>query len=86
MLEEKKTATSDDMKSEIQRRLVEAEGWIRRRKEETNKCQSSANLYEERLGLLVKEGEYKRTTYIKSSYTKLNNNIKYFLIKKNNKR
>ena len=50
------------MKSEIQRRLEEAEGMIRMWKEEANKRQSEANRREERLRLLKKEGEYKNTT------------------------
>ena len=64
LLKEEKTATSDDMKREIQSRLVEAEGDIREYKEEVNKFQSAAKSLEERLGLLVKEGEYESTTNI----------------------
>ena len=64
LLEEQTTATSDDMKSEIQRRLETAEGKICEWKEKANKYQSRAKIYEESLGLLVKEGEYESTTNI----------------------
>ena len=64
MLKEQTTATSDDMKSEIQRRLETAEKEIRKWKEEVNKYQSEAKSHEEKLGLLVKEGEYESTTNI----------------------
>ena len=64
LLEEEKTAASDDMKSEIQRRLETAEGKIREYKEKVNKRQSEAKSHEESLGLLVKEGEYESTTNI----------------------
>ena len=67
LLKEQKTASSDDMKSEIQRLLVEAEGEIHRRKENVNKYHSEAKNHEERLGLLVKEGEYESTTNIIST-------------------
>ena len=64
LLKEQKTAASDDMKSEIQRLLVEAEGEIRQRKECVTEQQRSVNSHKERLGLLVKEGEYESTTNI----------------------
>ena len=64
LLEEQITAASDDMKSEIQRLLEKAEGKIREYKEEVNKYQSEAQSYEEKLGQLVKEGEYESTTNI----------------------
>ena len=57
LLKEQKTAASDDMKSEIQRRLETAEGKIRENKELVNHFQSEAKSHEESLGLLVKEGE-----------------------------
>ena len=62
LLQEMKTSTSDVMKSEIQRLLVEVEGLIRECKEEANKCQSEANSREEELRLLKKEGEYENAT------------------------
>ena len=58
LLKEQTTATSDDMNSKIQRVFDEAEGMIREWKEEVNKRQSEVNSRKERLGLLVKEGEY----------------------------
>ena len=64
LLKEQKTAASDDIKSEIQRLLVEAEGENCKWKEEFNKYQSEAKSHEERLGLLVKEGEYESATNI----------------------
>ena len=64
LLKEQITAASDDMKSEIQHRLVEAEREIRNRKEEVNKYHSEAQSYKVKLGLLVKEGEYESTTNI----------------------
>ena len=64
LLKEQKTATSDDMKSEIQHRLETAEGEIRECEEKVNKYQSDAKSYEVKLGLLVKEGEYESTTNI----------------------
>ena len=64
LLKEQITATSDDMNSEIQRLLEEAEKEIRKWKEEVNKYQSEAKSREESLGLLVKEGEYESTTNI----------------------
>ena len=57
LLNEQITASRDDMKSEIQRRLVEAERWIREYKEKVNKYESDTKNHEESLGLLVKEGE-----------------------------
>ena len=62
LLQEMKTSTSDVMKSEIQRRLEEAEGKIREWKEGANKRQSKANSLEEELRLLKKEGEYENAT------------------------
>ena len=60
LLQEMKTSTSDVMKSEIQRRLEEAEGGIRAKKEGVNKWQSEVNSLE--LRLLKKEGEYENAT------------------------
>ena len=60
LLQEMKTSTSDVMKSEIQRRLEEAERWIRVNKEGVNKWQSEVNSLE--LRLLKKEGEYENAT------------------------
>ena len=57
LLKEQKTATSYDMKSEIQHRLEMAEKDIRECKEKVNKYQSEAKSHEESLGLLVNEGE-----------------------------
>ena len=57
-----KTSTSDVMKSEIQRRLEEAEGEIREYKELVNAKQSEANSYEDRIRLLKEEGEYENAT------------------------
>ena len=62
LLKEQKTATSDDMKSEIQRLLEKAEGEIRKWKELVTEEQSKVNSHKERLGLLVKEGEYELLT------------------------
>ena len=62
LLQEMKTSTSDVMKREIQLLLEEAEGWIRKRKEEVNKYQSQASSLEDRLRLLKKEGEYENAT------------------------
>ena len=62
LLQEMKTSTSDVMKSEIQRQLEGAEGWIRHYKELVNKRQSQANSREEELRLLKKEGEYENAT------------------------
>ena len=62
LLQEMKTSTSDVMKSEIQTLLEKAEGEIRYYKEKVNKCQSDANSYGDRIGLLKKEGEYENAT------------------------
>ena len=58
MLEEIKKATSDEIKSEIQRLLEEAEEDIHKWKELVNKYQRNAESAEGKLGLLRKEGEY----------------------------
>ena len=57
-----KTSTSDVMKSEIQLLLEQAEGGIRKNKEEVNEYQSQASSLEDRLRLLKKEGEYENAT------------------------
>ena len=62
LLQEMKTSTSDVMKSEIQRRLEEADRRIRYWKEEANKEQSEVNSREEELRLLKKEGGYENAT------------------------
>ena len=50
------------MKSEIQRLLEEAEREFHRDKESANKRQSEVNSYEDRIGVLKKEGEYENAT------------------------
>ena len=57
MVQELKGATNDELKRAIQERLERAERWIQTYKEEVNRCESGANHYEERLGLLKTEGE-----------------------------
>ena len=52
-----KTSTSDEDKRELQRRVEEAERLIQRRKGLANQQESEATDYEERLGVLAKEGE-----------------------------
>ena len=51
-----KKATNDVMKIEIQRRLEEAEGWIRKRREEVNEKERQVNQDEESLAMLRKGG------------------------------
>ena len=58
MLEEIKKATSDEIKSEIQRLLEDAERDIRKRKKNVSDWQSEAESAEWQLGLLKKKGEY----------------------------
>ena len=58
MLEEIKKAASDEIKSEIQRLLEDAEGDIRYYKEKVNEYQREAESAEGQLGHLKKEGEY----------------------------
>ena len=58
MLEEIKKAASDEIKSEIQRLLEDAEEGIRDYKEWVNKWQRQAESQEGQLGHLKKEGEY----------------------------
>ena len=58
MLEEIKKTASDEIKSEIQRLLEEAERRIRYYKELVNKYQREAESAEGQLGHLKKEGEY----------------------------
>ena len=58
MAQELETATSDGIKSGIQHQLEEAEGEIRKWKEELNKHQSDADRYEDNLQSLKKEGEF----------------------------
>ena len=52
-----KTSTSDEDKRELQRRVEEAEERIQIYKGEVNRWESDATGYEERLGVLAKEGE-----------------------------
>ena len=52
-----KTSTSDEDKRELQRRVEEAEGKIQGYKGHVNDYESEATGYEERLGVLAKEGE-----------------------------
>ena len=52
-----KTSTSDEDKRELQRRVEEAEGNIQGWKWEVNQQEREATGYEERLGVLAKEGE-----------------------------
>ena len=59
MLQLLKTATNDEVKSDIQRRLEVAERMICRYKEGVNEYGSEAGDYEQRLGLLKKEGQFK---------------------------
>ena len=51
-----KTSTSDEDKRELQRRVKVAEGQIQIWKESANQQERSATRYEERLGVLAKEG------------------------------
>ena len=51
-----KTSTSDEDKRELQRRVEEAKGWIQRWKGLANQQESNATGYEDRLGVLTKEG------------------------------
>ena len=51
-----KTSTSDENKRELQRRVEEAEGKIQGYKRSANRWESKATGYEERLGVLTKEG------------------------------
>ena len=68
MLRELNTATNDDMKSEIQRRLEEAEKMIRYRKGEIERYERQVN---QREGELKKEGEFSvsNTLYIQHAIT-----------------
>ena len=52
-----KTSTSDEDKRELQRRVEEAEGNIQDWKGDVNRHESKIPGYEERLGVLAKEGE-----------------------------
>ena len=52
-----KTSTSDEDKRELQRRVEEAEGEIQHRKGLANQQERKVIGYEERLGVLAKEGE-----------------------------
>ena len=52
-----KTSTSDRDKRVLQRRVEEAEGEIQYYKGEVNHYGSEATDYEERLGVLTKQGE-----------------------------
>ena len=54
-----KTSTSDEEKRELQRRLEKLERGIQRYKGLVEEYESKANGYEEKLGLLKKEGECK---------------------------
>ena len=57
LLRELKIAANDEDKQWIQRRLEAAEREIKYYKERVSRCESQANDYEEKLGLLKKEGE-----------------------------
>ena len=59
-MQDLKTATNDDMKIEIQRRLEKAEGKIHEWKEWINKHERQVNEYE---GELKKEGEFTSKSY-----------------------
>ena len=52
-----KASTSDEDKRELQRRVEEAEGEIQDCRGWVNNYESEATDYEERLGVLTKEGE-----------------------------
>ena len=52
-----KTSTSDEGKRELQRRVEKVEGEIQHWKGLANQWESKATDYEERLGVLAKEGE-----------------------------
>ena len=54
-----KTSTSDEDKRELQRRVEEAEGEIQFWKGSANQQEIIVTGYEERLGVLTKEGEYR---------------------------
>ena len=58
-MQELKTATDDEMKMTIQRKLKKVEGNIRELKVEVNKYERQVNECEGRLGLLKKEGEFR---------------------------
>ena len=51
-----KTSTSDEDKKELQKRVEEAEGEIQRWKGLANRWERSGTGYEEKLGVLTKEG------------------------------
>ena len=57
LLQDMKTSTSDEDRRDLQRRVEEAEGDIRHWKGLANQWESKATGYEERLGVLAKEGE-----------------------------
>ena len=65
MLQELKTATNDDMKSEIQRRLEEAEKKIRKMKDGVDYYERQVN---QRDGELKKEGEFSVSITIMTLY------------------
>ena len=54
-----KTATNDEVKSDIRRRLEKAVGEIRLNKVLVNQWESRAGDHEQRLGLLKKEGQFR---------------------------
>ena len=54
-----KTATNDEVKNEIRRRSENAEGEIRCIMEKVKEYKSEAGDYEQRLGLLKKEGRFR---------------------------
>ena len=58
-MQELKTATNDEMKMTIQRKLEEVEGDIQEWKRMVNKWERQVNEHEGRLGLLKKEGEFR---------------------------
>ena len=58
-MQELNTATNDEMKMTIQRKLEEAEGYIQKWKRIVNVYESEVNEHEGRLGLLKKEGEFR---------------------------
>ena len=57
MLQDLKTSTGDKIKMELQGRVDAAEEWIQHYKGRVSEWESEATGYEERLGLLKKEGE-----------------------------
>ena len=59
MLQELKTTDNDVLKSELERRLQEAESWIHEYSKKVKKSESGAAGHESRLGLLKKEGQFR---------------------------